>query len=105
MKPPRVSRPAHLALATLATALIGAPGIALSEHGPVASYKSAPVLGQIGPPNPSPIEPTDLPKPTAADWSCQGGKCSYTKFSGAWSDCFTAWSPTHGGWLPTRYCR
>jgi uncharacterized low-complexity protein len=49
--------------------------------------------------------PTPIAASTAAGWTCRDGKCGYQKTQGAWSDCFTSWSPTHGGWLPTRYCR
>jgi hypothetical protein len=90
--------------ASLRLALIAAVlGASAAQAVPV--YKGAAVIGPIGPPQP-PLTDSRLPKATAAAWSCQGSKCSYTKQGGAaWSDCFVSWSPTHAGWLPTRYCR
>ena len=90
-----------LFLPALAAAAVLGGGPALA----VPVYKGAAVIGPIGPPEP-PLLATQLPKATSAAWSCQGSKCSYVKQGGAtWSDCFVAWSPTHGGWLPVRYCR
>ncbi len=63
-----------------------------------AAAQGAPAPGATAPPNP-------IAASTTAGWTCQDGRCTYHKVQGAWSDCFTSWSPTHGGWLPTRYCR
>ena len=93
-----------LATAALTAGLLAATNASAAPYGG-PTYKGAPVLGQIGPPEPSPTA-GNLPRATAAGWSCQSGKCNYTKLgAGPWSDCFISWSPTHGGWLPTRYCR
>lgn len=98
-------RPSPLAIVAMAAGLCCATA-AYGASPPYPTYKGAPVLGQIGPPEPSPTQPATFGKGGGADWSCQAGKCSYTKVSGAaWSNCFVSYSPTHGGWLPTRFCR
>ena len=93
-----------LSVAAAALSSTAGPGVGLAAPAAHATYKGAPVLGPIGPPQPSPTAPASFPA-TNAGWSCQSGKCSYVKLSGAWSDCFVAWSPTFRGWMPTRYCR
>ncbi len=105
MKPSRAQGPraVYLALAALTAGLVAAPD-AIGAPTPYPTYKGAPILGQIGPPEPAPTQPASFPPSKGAGWSCQGGKCSYTKIGAAWGDCFVSYSPTHGGWLPTRYC-
>ena len=86
---------AWLSGVALAAALASAPP-AFAAH---PSRAQAP-----SPPQPQPTAPS-FPLSTGADWSCTGGKCTYVKLSGPWSNCFIAYSPVHHGYMPTRYCR